>query len=116
MRGNVDFAGVILAVAAVGIIVSGVLALRGRLPLNFMVGIRLPATMKSEAAWNAGHKAAAPLLILGGVSVGAGAVLTFLGGGQDPSVTVLPFVGGLLLCVILAAVVAVRAAHKVTGD
>lgn len=35
-------------------------AARDRLPLNGWAGIRLPSTMRSEAAWYAAHRAAAP--------------------------------------------------------
>lgn len=41
-----------------------VLVIRGdRLPRNRAIGIRSAQTMRSEAAWQAGHRAAIPMLI-----------------------------------------------------
>ena len=41
------------------------LASRGSIPLNSSVGIRLPALMKSDETWKAGHAAAIPAAWVG---------------------------------------------------
>ncbi|HXY46258.1 MAG TPA: SdpI family protein, partial [Acidimicrobiales bacterium] len=45
----------------------GRLAARGRLPRNVLVGIRIPSTLSSDEAWQAGHEAAAVALTAAGV-------------------------------------------------
>ena len=60
--GLVTFGGLLL-------IVFGWLSLLGRLPRNGFAGIRTPYTMRSDANWHATHRAAAPLLIFGGVAI-----------------------------------------------
>lgn len=47
----------------------GLLAGRGRLPRNHVAGIRIPATMSSPGAWEAGHRSASPWLMAAGASV-----------------------------------------------
>ena len=61
---------VILLGAGLAILVTALLAAGGRLPRNYVAGIRTPSLLRSEQAWRAGHAAAAPWLL------GAGAVVT----------------------------------------
>ena len=71
---------VALAMVALGgvlLVVIGAMGLVGRLPRNGMAGIRTPYTMRSDANWYETHRAAAPILIFGGVAV-AMASLAFL--------------------------------------
>jgi uncharacterized membrane protein len=49
------------------VLVIGRLAATGRLPRNPLAGIRIPSTMRSDAAWRAGHSAAASALTTAGV-------------------------------------------------
>jgi len=60
-----------------GVIVFGLgrLAAAGRLPRNFVAGVRLPSTLHSDEAWLAGHRAAASALTLSGLGPIAVAVL-----------------------------------------
>src|SRR3954468_22665049 len=52
---------------------------RDRLPRQPFVGIRIPSTLRSDAAWRAGHRAGAQALRLGGLgAVGLGAAATVL--------------------------------------
>jgi hypothetical protein len=46
----------------------GVMGLLGKLPSNYIAGIRTPFTMRSEQNWYATHRAAGPFLIFGGVA------------------------------------------------
>jgi uncharacterized membrane protein len=43
----------------------------GKLPRNYFVGIRIPSTLRSDAAWAAGHRAGAPMMMLSGGLVAA---------------------------------------------
>jgi uncharacterized membrane protein len=62
---------ILLVMALLGVTVAsiGVLGLLGRLAPGSLVGIRLSVVTQSEAAWNAAHLAAAPMLIFGGAGV-----------------------------------------------
>ncbi|MCC6436615.1 MAG: SdpI family protein [Acidimicrobiales bacterium] len=54
----------------------GVAATAGRLPRQHWAGIRLPSTMRSEAAWYAAHRAGGPWIVAAGAtSLVAGAVM-----------------------------------------
>ncbi|MGO9962950.1 MAG: SdpI family protein [Acidimicrobiales bacterium] len=48
------------------VIVLGRMAATGRLPRNIFAGIRLPSTMRSDEAWDAGHEAAASAMTIAG--------------------------------------------------
>jgi len=88
----------ILAIAALGA--------AGRLPRNYFAGIRIPSTMRSDAAWVAGHRAAtAPLSILGVSIMGLG---LWNASSSEPAKT-----GGLLsLVVVVFGTWGVVAAHR----
>lgn len=65
----------VLAVVCIAL----VLVIRGdRLPRNRAIGIRSAKTMRSEAAWRAGHRAAVPMLITIGI-IAIGYALALLG-------------------------------------
>jgi uncharacterized membrane protein len=59
---------VLVTVAAALFIGVGWLSLLGKLPPNGAVGIRTPFTRESDDNWYATHRAAAPILIFGGVA------------------------------------------------
>jgi uncharacterized membrane protein len=59
----------VIALCGAAIASVGVLALLGRLAPGSRIGIRLGIVTRSEAAWNAAHLAAAPMLIFGGAGV-----------------------------------------------
>lgn len=56
--------------AIVGVVDVGIAGLisAGQLPRNGLVGIRIPSTRRSDAAWDAGHRAAAPALQASGLA------------------------------------------------
>ena len=49
-------------------VLIGAFGARGRLRYGHWAGLRLPSTLKSETAWRAGHRAASPWLIVGGLA------------------------------------------------
>ena len=48
------------------VVVLGRMAATGRLPRNICAGIRLPSTLRSDEAWDAGHEAAASAMTIAG--------------------------------------------------
>jgi hypothetical protein len=70
-----DSSAVGLTVAGTVMVAIGRLAAAGRLPRNPVAGIRIPSTMRNDAAWKAGHRAGAPALTAAGFGPLAAAVL-----------------------------------------
>lgn len=62
---------VLLLAGGLALAVIGWMGLLEKLPPNHFAGIRTPFTMKSADNWYRTHRAAAPLLIFGGVAVTA---------------------------------------------
>ncbi len=58
-----------VTLAGLLLVALGWLGLVGRLPRNGFAGIRTPYTMRSDENWAATHRAAAPVLIFGGIAV-----------------------------------------------
>jgi uncharacterized membrane protein len=58
----------LLLLASAIVTVVGILGLLAKLPPNALVGIRTPYTMQSRDNWYAVHRAAAPVLIWGGIA------------------------------------------------
>ncbi|GBD23026.1 hypothetical protein HRbin29_00677 [bacterium HR29] len=69
MSGEVAVAAAVLAAVGMGgsaMVAVGAAGARGRLPRNRWAGIRLPSTMASDAAWEAAHRAAGPMMAASG--------------------------------------------------
>lgn len=67
--------GIVLVVAGALLITIGLLGWRRRLPRNRFVGIRTAATLRSEQAFGAANRVAAPpILAAGGVCAAGGAL------------------------------------------
>jgi hypothetical protein len=83
--------GMVLFIAGVLIVAMAALGAAGRLPRNFLAGVRIPSTMRSDAAWVAGHRAAAAPLTFLGISVAVLGLwdMSSIGGGPPPSVPLL---------------------------
>lgn len=88
-----------LGVAGVLLLTLGVLSSVGRFPRNFVAGIRTSLTMANDQAWVAGHKAAAPLLVVSGVVTICGAGVFSLLRTSDfaPTVVILTLLSVLVL-------------------
>lgn len=105
---------VIAMVMAAGTFAMTLAAARGSLAPNGLVGIRTPATQRSDAAWRAGHRAALPIVGWGGlVAVVAGAVaLTALPDSAEPDAAGMVLLAFDVAMLLVAAVVAQRAAKS----
>jgi len=107
---------VVAMVLAVGVWLITLTAARGRLGANGAIGIRTPATQRSEEAWAAGHRAALPLVGWGGLAVVVVGLVVLVGGLVDADAAE---TAGLVLLVtegalvVVAGVVAHRAATRV---
>lgn len=58
----------LVTLGGVLLVVLGLMGLLGKLAPNHIAGIRRPFTTRSEENWYATHRAAAPLVIFGGVA------------------------------------------------
>ncbi|MGH3881966.1 MAG: SdpI family protein [Pseudonocardiaceae bacterium] len=74
--------GVVLLSAGGALLTVGLLGWRQRLPRNRFAGIRTPATLRSEAAFVAANRVAAPPVLAAGAVSAAGGVLAFGTGGS----------------------------------
>jgi SdpI/YfhL protein family len=79
-------------VAGAGLLTVGLLGWRRRLPRNRFAGIRTPATLRSEAAFSAANRVAAPPVLAAGAVCAAGGALALGTGG--PALTVIVAVAG----------------------
>ncbi|MBN9212793.1 MAG: hypothetical protein BGO45_09780 [Microbacterium sp. 71-36] len=90
-------------------------AARGTLPLNFRIGIRTSATLRSEDAWRTGHAAAAIPISVGGVGlIVAAAAALFLG--EQAIVAAMFGCAWIVVWLIVASTVAGKAAATVGED
>ena len=99
---------------AVLVAVITVLCAAGRIPANGLVGIRTPATECSEAAWRAGHRAAAQLIVPAAVIVGGLSVAVILGwsvAGFPVETTGHAIFWVFVVVLVISAVIAHRAAR-----
>jgi uncharacterized membrane protein len=99
--------GVGIGAIVVGLVLvwAAVAGWRGRLSRDRPVGVRTPSTLRSDEAFAAANKAAAPLEIAGGVVMVLGGVLAMV---VPKHLVGVPLFSGILLgialCVIGAAV------------
>ena len=93
--------GVVLIVAGMGIAVVAWAAAAGRLKRNWIAGLRLRSTMRSDSAWLAAHrKARVPFLATGTVMVIGGILLAISSRAETESIAL----GTAALAVTLALV------------
>lgn len=110
-----DIVGIVIILMVLGSLLIGIgIAAIGRwLPMNPVIGIRMPSTMKSEASWKAGHRTAAPYLILGGICAFSGVVLAVLVPNLGALLLGLIPTSGIVLCLVVATVTASKSAMRV---
>ncbi|MDQ4092738.1 MAG: SdpI family protein, partial [Actinomycetota bacterium] len=84
--------GVVLLATGGGLITVGLLGWRQRLPRNRFAGVRTPATLRSDAAFIAANRVAAPPVFAAGVICAAGGALAL--GAAGSALTVIVGVAG----------------------
>ncbi|MFC5181487.1 SdpI family protein [Actinomadura harenae] len=105
--------GIVLAVAGVAVLASGLAAASGRLRRNAFVGIRTRTSMSSDEAWDIVHRAGGPWLTAGGLALLIGGAVTAAAGSGTVRMTAT--LAGAVLCVLLA-LVAVYIGHTAYRD
>lgn len=88
----------------------------GKLPRNGVVGIRTASTMQSDAAWEAGHRAAAPAVRYLALAQMLGGVLTLALGWFAQSPLTIPLGIGILLLTGIALVVVTATSVKTAAN
>ena len=106
------------ALGGAAVAVVGALGTARRLPRNRWAGVRLPVTMASDAAWEAAHRAAGPVLLAGGAAamLASLSLLPFALSGRLGAEAAAAFGAALaaviMLTAVAATVVAVRGAKR----
>jgi len=101
---------VVLPIALGIIAVGGHLGAVGILPRNPVAGVRVPATMRSDAAWRAGHAASRLPAVVGLLVTGAAAV--FASHGDDGTAAKVLEVVAALAALAWVLIAASRAASR----
>lgn len=102
-------------IAGAILIALGRLGATGRLPRNIVAGIRIPSTMRSDAAWRAGHQAAASALTAAGTgSVAIAAVVAAKRPGGDAQTLLYRVGAGWLLAWLGLAIFQANTAARAT--
>lgn len=73
--------GTLFIIAALVLLVPGIMAAAGSLPGNSIIGLRVPEVRKDEEVWVNTHKVVGPYLILGGVALAFAAAFSFIAHG-----------------------------------
>ena len=102
---------IVEVVAGLGMLWVAIRMRRGRIPRNSAIGVRTPSTMRSDAAFEAANKAAAPLSGAGGVVLAACGVLGAASPRHLAGAFIFGGVGAFLVLCLLGAAVGVRAAR-----
>lgn len=104
---------IVEVLAGLVIVWVAILSWEGRLPRNGAVGVRTPSTMRSDAAFAAANKAAAPLAGAGGAVAAVCGVLAAVFPRHLAAIFIFTGMGVLLVLVLLGAAIGVRAARSV---
>ena len=108
----------VLAAGGAGLLAVALLAARGRLRRNMLVGLRTRATLRDEAAWQAAHRKIGPSLAAAGlVWIGSAAALAAVRPEAAAARSAFAAALGLLLTwLLLAAWRGQRAAKAASRD
>jgi uncharacterized membrane protein len=100
-----------LLMALLGLFAQGAAA--GRFPRNHLIGIRLPSTQASDAAWRAGHRAAiAPSWVCCGALVVVDVVAVLVSRSVPDTALAIGVLVLLLAGIVWIAVTAASAARR----
>lgn len=106
--------GALLVVAGAALLTVGLLGWQRRLPRNRFAGIRTPATLRSDPAFIAANRVAAPpVLAAGAICATAGALALGTRGGAALLVIVTVAGAGALVLLIIGGLLGHRAATAV---
>jgi hypothetical protein len=107
----VNAQGLPLIAAGIVLILAALRGREGRLARNGLLGIRLPSTMRSDAAWDAAHRASWLATFLAGtVALGGGLALTLAAVGG--SVVLPAATSSILILLLIGTIQADRAARN----
>lgn len=89
--------GVVLLVLAAALLILGALAWSRKLPGNGIIGLRVPEVRKSREVWEASHRVAGPLWVVGGVSLALSGLVALTATGWMWAVVVVTALAALVL-------------------
>jgi len=88
-------------------------AYRQILPMNFWIGIRTATTLRSDAAWRAGHAAAAVPISVGGIGLIVAATAAVFAGEEYAVYAAMAGCAWIVVWLIRGSVAAGKAASRV---
>lgn len=109
-----DFSGIALLVSAAVVTLTAELTARGKVSVNGGAGIRIRSVMASQEAWVKGHRAARPWLHLAAAALATTALVSMVAERRTADIALLVGMLVALGDVVVAGVVAHRAASAVT--
>ncbi|KTS90554.1 hypothetical protein NS183_08625 [Microbacterium testaceum] len=106
---------------ALPLLVAGLLVLwtayrasRRTLPMNFWIGVRTSATVRSEEAWTVGHAAAATAFSVGGIGLIVAAAAAVFAGEEFAIYAAMAGCAWIVVWIIVASAAAGKAAGQVS--
>ena len=105
-------AGVVLIVAGAGVVAVAWAAAAGRLKRNWIAGLRLKSTMRSDSAWLAAHRRARVPFVATGTVMMLGGILLAISGQVAPEAIALTTAAGAVSLALVAGYQGSRAARQ----
>ena len=107
-------AGVALIAGGVAVTAAGAMSRAGRLSRQSWVGIRTRTTLASDRAWEAAHRAGGSWVMVGGIVMAVGGVLTVLTESEETAAVVaLVSVAAALIPILIGGALGQAAARRV---